>query len=375
MTNIVLHRLSLTRRIVSASLTVGAVCSVSFGTAVAQQYRVASALPDDPGAVLAQQASGSLSSADATGAAAITGMVLDPSGAAIANARVRLSSPDAHIVREIRSGPDGDYTVGQLPAGTYTIRIDSAGFVSYTSAPFSLSKAQFYTAAPATLAVAGASTDVQVNADNSKIADAQVKAAEKQRVLGVVPNFYTSFIYDAAPLTSREKYRFALRETFDPIRFVGTGIGAAIEQANNTYAGYGDGAAGYGKRYAALYGDGLFSDLLSHAVFPSIFHQDPRYFYQGTGTIKSRFIHAVSFAVLIRNDSGRNVPNYSYLLGDLVAGSIDNLYYPHADRGPGLVFTNTAIGIGGRAAGSLVREFILPRLTTHKAGAGKKPVP
>ena len=79
----------------------------------------------------------------------------------------------------------------------------------------------------------------------------------------------------------------------------------------------------------------------------------------------------MSFAVVIRNDSGRTVPNYSYILGDLAAGGLSNLYYPHADRGAGLVFTNTAIGIAGRAAGSLAREFILPRLTTHRAGNGK----
>lgn len=355
----------------SASVLVGVLCWISIGPSVAQQARLASTLPKDPGSVFAQQTGGGSSSADATGAAIVTGTVLDPTGAAIVNARVRLTVASTGLVREIRSGSYGDYIFGELPTGTYIIQIDAAGFVPYQSAPLTLTDPQVLRIEPATLTVAGVNAEVEVSADNSKIAEAQVTAAEKQRVLGIVPNFYTSFVYDAVPLTSKEKYHFAIRETFDPIRFVGSGIGAALEQANNSYAGYGDDAAGYGKRYAALYGDGLFSDLLSHAVFPSIFHQDPRYFYKGTGTIKSRFIHAVSFAVLIRNDSGRNAPNYSYLLGDLVAGSINNLYYPHADRGPGLVFTGTAIGIAGRAAGSLAREFILPRLTTHKAGTGR----
>lgn len=284
---------------------------------------------------------------------------------------MKLSDTNDQVIREVRSGSDGNYITEELSAGTYRLAITSAGFAPYNLAPFGLSTSQFYSAPSATLAIAGVSTEVQVGANDSKVAEAQIKAAEQQRVLGFVPNFYTSFVYDAVPLTSKEKYRFALRDTFDPMRFVGTGIGAAIQHANNTYPGYGDDAAGFGKRYAALYGDGLFSDLLSHAVFPSIFHQDPRYFYQGTGSIQSRFFHAVSFAVVIRSDSGRTVPNYSYLLGDLGAGAISNLYYPHANRGTGLVFTNTAISIGGRAAGSLVQEFILPRLTTHKAGKGK----
>ena len=81
-----------------------------------------------------------------------------------------------------------------------------------------------------------------------------------------------AYIWDAAPLTSKQKFSFAARDTFDPISFVGVSITAGIEQANNTYAGYGQGAAGYGKRWAAKFGDGRSSDFLSHAVFPSLFH-------------------------------------------------------------------------------------------------------
>jgi hypothetical protein len=203
------------------------------------------------------------------------------------------------------------------------------------------------------------------------IAAAQVKAEEKQRVLGVIPNFYTSYIPNAVPLSAKQKYTFAIRDTFDPVGFVGTAIGAGIEQANDSFKGYGQGAAGYGKRYAALYGDGLTSDILSHAVFPALFHQDPRYFYQGTGTFKSRLFHAISFSVVARSDSGKTMPNYSYLLGDIGSGALSNLYYPHADRGAGLVFSNAAIGIAGRAAGSIIQEFLLPHLTTNHAGKVK----
>lgn len=364
------ERLS-TQSIRKTALMLGFIFFLLFGGRIdAQQQSIRQLLPDDPGTLLAQQKDSS-SQAGQTGTASISGIVLDSSGAAIPNAYVKLLDANGKFIRQVRSDSDGNYNIQNIAGGTYRLAITSAGFALYTSAPFDLSTAQAYAAPRAMLAIAGASTEVQVLANDSKVAEAQIKAAEQQRVLGFVPNFYTSFVYDAVPLTSKEKYRFALRETFDPVRFVGTGIGAAIQQANNTYPGYGDDAAGFVKRYAALYGDGLFSDILSHAVFPSIFHQDPRYFYQGTGSIKSRFFHAVSFAVVIRNDSGRTVPNSSYLLGDLGAGAIDNLYYPHTDRGVGLVFMNTAIGIGGRAAGSLAREFILPKLTTHKAGRGK----
>jgi hypothetical protein len=220
------------------------------------------------------------------------------------------------------------------------------------------------------LAVASATTEVTVR-PTEVVAAEQIKAEEKQRILGIVPNFYISYVRDAAPLTTKQKYSLAFHDTFDPVRFVGSGVAAGIKQANNSYAGYGQGAAGYGKRFAASYGDGLTQDILSHAVLPSLFHQDPRYFYQGTGSTKSRFVHSISFAVVVRSDTGRTVPNYSYLLGDIGSGLLSNLYYPHADRGTGLVFTNAAIGIAGRAGGSIVREFLLKHITTNVPGDAK----
>ena len=307
----------------------------------------------------------------AKGSATLSGAIVDQTGASIRGAKVALVGAGG-VLRVVRSGDDGSFTFSDLPAGTFHFMVEATGFVPVSSPPVSLRDNETIAAPVISLLVAANNTEVEVRGDTEQVANEQIKAAEKQRILGFVPNFYTSFVYDAVPLTPKQKYKFALRETFDPIRFVGTGVGAGIEQANDNFKGYGLGAAGYGKRYAALYGDGLFSDVLSHAVFPVIFHQDPRYFYQGSGTTRSRFIHAVSFSVMIRNDSGRTVPNYSYILGDLGAGALSNLYYPHADRGAGLVFMNTAIGVAGRAAGSLAREFILPRLTTHRDGNGKE---
>ena len=152
---------------------------------------------------------------------------------------------------------------------------------------------------------------------------------------------------------------------------MGTGIIAGIEQANNRFPGYRQGAEGYGKRYAAAFGDNLIGTYLSRAVLPSLFHQDPRYFYQGSGSTKSRLLHALSFAVILRGDNGRTTPNYSFLLGDIGSGLLSNLYYPHADRGLGLVFTNATIDIAARAGGTVIREFLLKRITKNAAGNGK----
>ena len=98
-------------------------------------------------------------------------------------------------------------------------------------------------------------------------------------------------------------------------------------------------------------------------ILPSLLHQDPRYFYQGTGTTKSRVLHALSSPFVCKGDNGKWQPNYSTMGGDLASAAISNAYYPPSNRGAGLVFGNFLIGTGQRAAADLAQEFILRRLT------------
>jgi hypothetical protein len=249
--------------------------------------------------------------------------------------------------------------------------INAKGFARFTSAEFVVMEKQAYEVPDISLSVATANIEVTVRPADL-IAAEQIRAEEKQRLIGVIPNFYTSYVYDAAPLTSKQKFALAARGTFDPVAILGVGFAAGIEQANNSYAGYGQGAAGYSKRFAAKFANGRSSDFLTHAVFPSLLHQDPRYFYQGSGSVKSRLLHAVGSAFFTRSDSGRTVPNYSYLLGDMSAGALSNLYYPAANRGAHLVFTNAAVGLAGRVGGNLLREFLSKRLTTNVPGNGRQ---
>lgn len=307
------------------------------------------------------------------GSATVSGTVLDTSGAAIPGAQVTLTHRDGTQVRTTVSGGTGEFVFTKLPAGSYLVLINAKGFAAFTSGEFNLSTQQSYEVPNVSLSIASADTVVTVR-PTEVIAAEQIKAEEKQRLLGIVPNFYVSYVKDAAPLTAKQKFSLATHDTLDWTSFVGISVTAGIEQANNTYAGYGQGAAGYGKRWAAKFGDGRSSDFLSHAVFASLFHQDPRYFYQGTGTTKSRLYHAVSNAWVARSDSGKNMPNYSYLLGAMCSGALSNAYYPHADRGLNLVFTNAFIGIAGRAGANVLQEFLGKRLTKNStASANAKP--
>jgi hypothetical protein len=302
----------------------------------------------------------------------VAGTVLDVSGAAVSGAEVSLTHEGGTELRTMVSEAGGEFNFTKIPPGPYLVVVNAKGFALFTSAEFVVSRQQAYEIPDVLLSVATASIEVTVR-PTDLIAAEQIRAQEKQRLMGVIPNFYTSYIYDAAPLTWKQKFSLAARGTFDPVSMIGVGFAAGLEQANNSYPGYGQGAAGYSKRFAAKFVDGRTSDFLTHAVFPSLFHQDPRYYYQGSGTVKSRLVHAVGSAFITRSDSGRTVPNYSFLLGDMCSAALSNLYYPPVNRGVSLVFNRAAVGLAGRVGGNIIREFFSKRLTTSETGDGRPP--
>jgi hypothetical protein len=207
-------------------------------------------------------------------------------------------------------------------------------------------------------------TDVDVVFSPQDLAEEQIKAQEKQRVLGVFPNFYTSYVWNAAPLTSKQKFRLALRTSIDPTVFVVTGVTAGIEQWQNYFSGYGQGSQGYAKRFGAAYSDAFISTMIGAAILPSVFHQDPRYFYKGTGSIGSRALYAISTVVRCKGDNGRWQPNYSNVLGNLASAGISNLYYPSTDQhGAQVTMDNALIGTAEGAISALIQEFVLRKIS------------
>jgi hypothetical protein len=214
------------------------------------------------------------------------------------------------------------------------------------------------------LMIATAVTEVRVVPPQIEIAEEQIKEQEKQRALGVIPNFYVSYVPNAAPLAPKQKFELAWKEMVDPVTFGLTGAIAGIQQAQNDFSGYGQGAQGYAKRYGASYADTVTGTLIGSAILPSLLKQDPRYFYKGTGSKRSRVLYAVANSVICKGDNGHWQANYSGILGGLAAGGISNLYYPAKDRnGAGLTFENALIGIGATAAANILQEFVIRKLT------------
>jgi hypothetical protein len=258
------------------------------------------------------------------------------------------------------SNESGQFFFANIAPGPFQVTITATGFKTQAY-PGTVRAGENCVVPQIALALATETTQVRVG---PQIAEEQVKQEEKQRVLGVIPNFYVSYIPDPVPLAPKQKFELAWRTSIDPVTFVLTGAIAGVQQADNDFSGYGQGAQGYGKRYGASYADVVIGTFVGSAILPSLLKQDPRYFYKGTGSVRSRALYAVAQAVICKGDNGHWQPNYSGVLGSLAAGGISNLYYPASDRnGAALTFENTAIGIGESAAANLFQEFVIRKLT------------
>lgn len=295
----------------------------------------------------------------------ISGTVTDSSGALLAGAQVELNHTNDGRKRAARSGDDGRFSFVGVPAGAFQLTISSDGFAAQGISGV-LQPGQTYEAQPVALTVATAVTQVNVSLSPVQVAEEQLKDAEKQRVLGVIPNFYVSYDPDAAPLNARQKFKLAWKITIDPVSVVISGAIAGVQQSQNSFSGYGQGAQGYGKRFGAAYADFVSGTFLSAAIFPAALKQDPRYFYKGTGSKRSRVLYALANSVICKGDNRHWQPNYSGVLGSFAAGGISNLYYPAQNRnGVGLTLENGVIGIGATAAANVLQEFVVKKVTSN----------
>jgi carboxypeptidase family protein len=323
-------------------------------------YVAAQSLPDAPGGTQAATASDSQQHSTAT----IVGTVVDKNGAVLQAARITLSGPSGFGTRAVQSGSDGQFSFPGLPPDTYTLTVSAPGMNTFTSPGIELHAGEFHIVPPITLALSAVATSVTVR-DPEQLSEQQVQIAVQQRIGGVIPNFYSSYDWNAPPMLAKQKFQLGLRSIIDPVSFLSVAGLAGAEQYKNVFPAYGGGLEGYGKRYGAALANHVSGTLFGRAVYPSIFHQDPRYFYKGRGSIGSRALYAISAAVVARGDDGRWKPNYSRVLGNFTAAAISNLYYPAADRGGSLVLFNGLAGIGADAVSNLIREFLLKEITSH----------
>ena len=234
-----------------------------------------------------------------TAAAQITGTVMDVNGDSLSGATVVLNGPAIAEPLKLISDDNGFFDFKQLAPGTYHLTVTAADFSDWSSSELTVTPGQYLIISDCKLRISQVATTVNVAYRPEEI-----------------PNFYVVYDPNPVPLTSKLKFRLALKTSTDPFTVAGIGAFAALNQAGDS-PNYVQGWKGYGERVGAAAGDGFSDILIGGAILPSLLHQDPRYYYQGTGTTKSRMLHAISYPFICSWDNGKLQPNYSSVAGDL----------------------------------------------------------
>jgi len=178
-----------------------------------------------------------------------------------------------------------------------------------------------------------------------------------QRLFHIIPLYNVTFEKNPPALTPAGKFRIFARSITDPYTILSTAGQAGLEQDQNHFPAYGQGAAGYGKRFGADYGDAAIGGFLTTFAFPSLLHEDPRYFRRGEGGIRRRLGHAMANTFVTPTDSRRRSFNWANMLGRLTARSVAVSYYPAAQRTSPRVFAGFGYSLGNSIVDNVFNEF------------------
>jgi hypothetical protein len=190
------------------------------------------------------------------------------------------------------------------------------------------------------------------------------------RIFEVMPNYGTVETSQILPpLTTGQKFRLATAGVFDWTAYPFNGVLAAVAQAKNDPASWGQGWGAYGKRYGESFADNSIGTYMTTAIFPSLLHEDPRYYQLGRGSFAHRAYHAVNRLFVIRTDSGHDRFNISESLGNAVAAGISNVYHPAEDRTVSRNLATLGLLIMWDGVGNEMKEFWpdIRRKVLHKS--------
>ena len=204
--------------------------------------------------------------------------------------------------------------------------------------------------------------------------DSQEKS---NRILGVFPNYRTApSPADYRPISAKQKLAIATQDSFDRGTVVLAAFTAGIGQWTNSSPSFGQGAAGYGRRFGTAYADYVIGNYMTEGLYPAFLHQDPRYFARGSGSGWSRVKYAVAQTFWVHSDSGRMQFNYSEILGNSTAVAISQAYYPD-DRDASSALTKLATQIGIDMGSNILKEFSsdLNRKFFHRHRDDPSPAP
>ena len=300
---------------------------------------------------------------------AVRGEVLYQDQSPIPGARLTLvptsGAPASSAPLTTASEMDGSFLFQQVPPGTFTLTV-TAGDVEPASTSVMVLPGNAVELPAISMRLAVVHTDVTAVSAH-EAAEREVRAEEGQRILKAIPNFMVVYDDEPVALSAGQKFRLSTRTLADPVTI---GVSAAIaggEQASNSYPGFGRGMRGYARRFGASVGDSTSGMLLSGAILPTVFRQDPRYFYRGTGSKASRLMFVLKQTVAQKGDNGRWQFAWSNTLGGVGTALISDTYYPRQPGHPWGSQTGQLFGLSMVSTGisNLMQEFVFGRVTTR----------
>ena len=299
-------------------------------------------------------------------AGSISGKIVDQSGVSIAGAIVKLTREGEPSGPEVTSNEDGLFAFTNVAPGPFELTISSPGLTPQELSGV-LESGEAHVTPLIMLVIPIQVTEVRVGLEPEELAEVQIKEQEQQRVFGLIPNFFVSYNANAVPLGPKQKFELAWKSASDPITLAGVGVLAGIDQAADRWGAYGQGVQGYAKRYGATYANVFAATFIGGAVMPSLLKQDPRYFYKGTGSKRSRILYAMANPFICKGDNGHWQPNYSNVIGSFAGAGLEAVYLPANDRrGSGFVVSSALIRLGETSLAGVLQEFVFSKLTPNR---------
>jgi len=295
---------------------------------------------------------------------AIQGKAIDTTGAPILGAVVTVQAPGGNSQMTVTDS-QGPFQISSLPSGNYNVKISASGLADWSTSSVPASAPSQLKPLLAILHVAPNVTSVTVGVSPEEVAQEQVHQEEQQRVLAVLPNYYVTYEENPAPLLPKQKLHLGLKLLFDPATIAGVGITAGIQQQRHSYWQYGQGSAGYAKRFGAEYATAADSVLITSVIANSVLHQDPRYFYSGKGSTAQRAWYAIKSAFRAKGDNGKWQPPYSGMIGSMAAAEVSQTYHPDSRTQYSLLGRALMFRFAGLVVLNLSQELFLKKLTTH----------
>lgn len=199
------------------------------------------------------------------------------------------------------------------------------------------------------------------DAPSATRASAQTKTrGQFDPVLGVLTKrslFFPDLAATPGRLSTAEKFKLFVDDSISPAELTESALGAAIAQASDSPSGYGQGGEGYAKRFGSSMARGASQEFFGTFLLASALHQDPRFFPEVNPSFGRAAKYSLQRVFVTRSDAGRNVANWSGLLGAAMAEGLANTYWPEQDRTAGQTVRRFGFDLATRAGGNMLRDY------------------